>query len=201
MARVAVNMCEDVFGNLEEARPAIVCHSLGSHVAFEMVRQSPKSFSSIVLISPAGLRPHKALQPWCIIRPLSVHILRHPTSLLTRIVSFFLPTVYGFLGFPPLPTSEFVYSQTRIALIDYPAHHQAVASHPTSVPVLLAYSPDDPVVNEAVTLELLKALEDRFASQKENFHVLKFTSGGHAVQKTHAEPIAAAMVDRKLIKM
>ena len=205
MARAACSSMEDVFGS--DGGVLLVSHSLGSHVALEMLRQNPARFSGLCLICPAGLSPHNSLQPWPLIRGVASSFLTAPgqaPSLLSRLVSYVLPLGYKMRGFPPLPMSELQLCQRRLALIDFDRVSDVVIPdvlRTTTFPICVAYATDDRVCNKEVVeglVDRLQGVTSELRTRSDaSIRVLAFSEGGHAVQKFKAKEIADAILALK----
>ena len=192
LAKVACHCVVDLMGS--SVKPLLVSHSLGSHVALEMIKENPTMFSGLVMICPAGLQPHASLRPWGAIRYIAEMFLHHPTSFSVKVMSMFLPTAYQIVGFKKMPVSELIYCQQRVATIDFEGLQHSVkemASH--DFPVHVAYAVDDPMCNKEVCKELSDSIKESIGHAR--YSVAEYPSGGHALQKWKSAEIAETCVD------
>eukprot|EP01061_Rhynchopus_euleeides_P044109 TRINITY_DN77184_c0_g1_i1.p1 TRINITY_DN77184_c0_g1~~TRINITY_DN77184_c0_g1_i1.p1 ORF type:complete len:226 (+),score=101.40 TRINITY_DN77184_c0_g1_i1:88-678(+) len=188
MAKAAYSSIVDVFGS--SAKPLLVSHSMGAHVAWEMLQQQPDAFCGVVMVCPAGLRAHRSLQPWWLVRYFAEVFVTHPNSLLAKVATLFLNTAYQFVGFKSIDTKELILCQQRIGLIDYEGLKKDTipeVMQKTSLPLHFAYSVDDPMCQPAVVEELVEHAKrfggDRVTSEK-------YPTGGHAIQKWEAKHVS-----------
>jgi pimeloyl-ACP methyl ester carboxylesterase len=156
-------------------------HSMGATQASLVAAAGPEVVRGLALLAPVGLRPHRAYR-----RSPPLHwldamartpVLHGPALKLIRA---------GFIrfGFPRSTTQRDVArTLSLVAKLSFPEHRRAVES--LRVPVLGAWTDDDPLVEPEVPLELFAACPDGPR--------LRFERGGHNVQKTHAIEIGRAL--------
>eukprot|EP01063_Lacrimia_lanifica_P027586 TRINITY_DN3890_c0_g1_i1.p3 TRINITY_DN3890_c0_g1~~TRINITY_DN3890_c0_g1_i1.p3 ORF type:complete len:308 (+),score=76.42 TRINITY_DN3890_c0_g1_i1:78-1001(+) len=180
---------EDLLGS--RATPVLVAHSLGAHVALEMVRARPAGYAGVVLLAPAGVSPHRTLRPWGLVSWAARQVLHAPRGVWAWVLGGLLPYVYRRRGLV-LGRDEILHCQRRIALIDFPAMAcrtiPALSAAPASFQVLVASAQDDPVCGAPVVDELCALLH---AHAPAPVDVTRFPTGGHWPHKHAAAAIAA----------
>jgi pimeloyl-ACP methyl ester carboxylesterase len=165
----------------------IVCHSLGTDVAMEMAAERPGSVRGVALIAPVGLRPHKALRPFWVVRALSA-------ALDVPVLRWVMPTIMWrlyihVLRFPRRTTvEEVVWCQRRVGVRDFARLASNVAAvRAAGIPVFVAHSADDHLVEQAVSGELAVAAGANY--------VVDYASGGHLLLKHQAASLSQHLQD------
>ncbi|KAJ9460384.1 putative hydrolase YugF [Diplonema papillatum] len=182
LAKVVIEACLDIFGS--KSQILIVSHSLGSHVALHMAAMRPELFSGILLLAPAGISPHRALQPWPFVGAIGRHLVKYDTGILTSIIKLILPYLYRVM-FPGTSGAEAIYSQRRIGYLDFDSLAVAIDRLHPALQVAVVYGTADSVVLPVTCEELLRKLRSTHLQVVESLAV----SGGHTLQKTHAKDI------------
>jgi pimeloyl-ACP methyl ester carboxylesterase len=162
-------------------RPVLLGHSMGSVITCAVAHLAPEAVRGIALLSSPGLRPHRTLrnQP---LRPMAA-LLSRP-FLARRLLPFLRKGFVrsGFRG--PYPDDVLLRTIQSVAQIDLPAHAARVRTLP-KIPCLVAWSHDDPLIEDEISEELARALPEGPR--------LRFADGGHNPQKAHAVEIAAGI--------
>jgi pimeloyl-ACP methyl ester carboxylesterase len=172
-------------GSQAAAAPAgvyLICHSLGTDVALEMAAKRPQQVRGIGLIAPVGLRPHKALRPFWLMKA-AADALDAPglRALMPRLL--WALYIYAF-RFPKRTTvEEVVWCQRRVGARDFARlAANAAAVRAAGIPSFLAHAADDHIVEQAVSSELAAALG--------SLHVVDYATGGHVLLKHQATSLA-----------
>jgi pimeloyl-ACP methyl ester carboxylesterase len=159
----------------------VLGHSMGAPQATLVATAGRDVVRGLALLAPVGLRPHRAYRR---VPPLAWldAAARHP--LLRRPALHLLRAGFVRVGFPR-STSRHDVARTisLVANLSFQEHRRAVES--LRVPVLGAWTEDDPLVEPEIPLELLAACPDGPR--------LRFATGGHNVQKTHATEVGRAL--------
>lgn len=161
---------------------AVMGHSLGGSIALEVAARAPDRTTGLALVGSVGLRVHRArrrargLDTW-------VRLLRGPrTGPLMRPL---LGALWGAAGFPrSTPDAEKVVTLALLAAQDFDAN--AATALRVRAPTFVAWTRDDPLIEEAIPTEAGAALPDGPR--------LAFDDGGHNLQKTQADAIGRALV-------
>lgn len=167
----------------------VLGHSMGGHAAVHFAglnhHQQLVNLQGLCLIAPAGLKPHKALQPT--VNDLMWQMLRSNVSTLERIGKLLTRWIYTkYLLFPDNGSDEyFAAGIVRCASADFDLVREHLASTRETLPSFIAWAQDDAFIEEAIFLALSEATYPgpRFA----------FQQGGHNVQKTKADFLALEM--------
>jgi pimeloyl-ACP methyl ester carboxylesterase len=155
----------------------IVGHSMGGLVALRVAARSTLC-RGLVLLAPAGLRPHAAMRQL----PSQAALQEMVVSEVER------AKFYALMQTPIGARATRAEADTTLALLstlDYAPSREA--AHSLRVPVLGASCLDDPKIEPAVIVELLAALNTQ--------RHLVYEQGGHAPQREHAAEIGAALVE------
>jgi pimeloyl-ACP methyl ester carboxylesterase len=167
------------------SRFAALGHSMGGGTALALAAEAPGRVSHLVLVSSVALRRHRALgmPRWMFTwasRALRVPGVGHVALRIAR-------EQYRRRGF----------AVSSISRVDVSRHLQAIAATDFErlrsivrgplPPTLVAYAEDDPLVETTVSEELAHALPSA--------RVLRFTEGGHNLQKTRVAELAAGIRD------
>lgn len=162
-------------------RPVLVGHSQGAVVACAAATLAPDAFSGLALLSSVGLRPHRMLRRLPV-RTFSAALSRPRVARLLRPVVRKLFALSGFKGYPDEELARTFHGVARTSI---PAHAEAVAR--LSLPTLVAWCEDDPLIQSDIAAELAAACPDGPR--------LRFGEGGHNPQKSHAKEIGEAMAE------
>lgn len=185
----AVDALLSLRGHSGDDRVVLLGHSLGTEVAVAMADQRPSRVSALVLISPVGVRAHRAARPV----PVVIGLARFSAApALAPIMRPLMRVLYTrFLGFPPrVPTDEFLWCQQRIAARDFRRFGGAAAAlwRRNRVPTLLTWALDDPLIEPAIFAELSAVVGEDSGPR------VVFARGGHNLVKSHAKAISHAVV-------
>lgn len=172
----------EVADDLGIERFCVLGHSLGGGVAMEIAARWPGRTWGLALIASVGLEPHKAIRRYRRLHQLSA-MMRKPLvgPLLTRSVR------RGFVraGFRRGLTDDAVRQAIHLAAaIDFDRHRSAVEM--IDAPALVAWAPDDALIEDRIGQELSSRLRDGPR--------LRFDSGGHNLQKARADEIGKTLV-------
>ena len=169
---------QTVIEHLDLAPVVLLSHSAGAHVVAHLSHRRPDLVRSCVLLAPPG--PHLIYPQWCF-RGWSL-LLRLPAG--RRVWTPLVRAVEDAAGFQRhLTDDERVHPILDDAVLDLSEHAADLAgmSHPT----LVAWAGDDPMH----PTEWFEGVE-RVVPAGPRLH---YTRGGHAIQKTHACELAAAI--------
>lgn len=168
---------------LEVERALLVGHSIGCPQSLLAAARAPERVAGLALLASPGLRPHRGLRatrgtmPY-VSRGLRTPLLRGP---LMRVTS----SAFVRAGFSrKTPPHEIQRAVDIVARIDFRAIRNAVAA--LRVPTFFAWAHDDALIEPAISEALAAALPEGPR--------LAFEQGGHNIQKTHADTLAAALV-------
>ncbi|NOY28055.1 MAG: alpha/beta hydrolase [Oligoflexia bacterium] len=174
-ARVVLALCAAL--GLE--RPVLLGHSMGGIVATAAAALNPAAFSGLALVSSPGLRPHASLRelPVAQVRWLVKHpwLLRRLRPLTRRVFA-----QAGFVGYPDQALER---TLACVGATSITQHARRV--HALALPTLVAWCEDDPMVDPDILAELANACPPGPR--------LRFATGGHNPQKTHAQELAQAL--------
>lgn len=138
----------------------LVAHSLGAEVAVQAAAMHPERIRALVLLNPVGLRPHKALRPFGLVKFISAGL---DVPLLGGLVKRYLQFLYVRVFKFPARTSadEIEWCQRRVAARDFERFAAAAQTvRDRRIPVFVSYTTDDPLVEPEVPAELFAALTD-----------------------------------------
>lgn len=167
----------------------VMGHSFGAHAAFNLTalnqeRQDRKqvNFKGMVLLAPAGCRPHRVLRPKQ--NAVVIDLLRSSNPLvastITKASKFLYTKMLGFSS--DFPASHFVAGIVRAGTTDFQVIADHVLATKTTIPSFIAWSSSDEYMEDEIPMELARMCHPgpRFA----------FTGGGHNIQKTRADFLA-----------
>ncbi|MBC7174024.1 MAG: alpha/beta fold hydrolase, partial [Polyangiaceae bacterium] len=171
----------EVIAALQIEQPVLVAHSMGGAVAVRAATEAPSRVAGLALLAVPGLSPHQHLRR-IPVRPIS-RAFRAPAA--RRLFAPLASRAGAAAGFPrSIPVSALYRSVDWAASYD-PVDHAARCRRITQ-PCLLAYAADDVLVEPAIG----DALGDVLPSGPR----LRFSSGGHNVQKTQAVAVGEALI-------
>ena len=172
---------------LELERPALLAHSFSGGAVILAAAAHPERYRGVALLASLGVSTHRALRfPPQVYRRL-VPVARQ--RVLGAGLTIALRGVYRSIGLPPPASrSEVLLHLGLIASVDFDALAAAARSIP--LPVLAVSARDDRLSEPAV--------QDELAALFPNVERLVFGSGGHHLQKTRADEVAAAVTRRLL---
>uniref|UniRef100_K3X731 AB hydrolase-1 domain-containing protein n=1 Tax=Globisporangium ultimum (strain ATCC 200006 / CBS 805.95 / DAOM BR144) TaxID=431595 RepID=K3X731_GLOUD len=170
----------------------VMGHSFGAHAAFNLTalnqelrndnRQQQVNFKGMVLLAPAGCRPHRVLRPKE--NAMVIRLLRSSnplvTSMLTQAIKFLYTRMLGFSR--ENPASHFVAGIVRAGTTDFRVVTDHVLATRSTIPSFIAWSSSDEYMEGEIPVELAQMCHPgpRIA----------FTGGGHNIQKTRADFLA-----------
>jgi len=165
----------------------MIGHSMGAGTALVTGSAEPSRVARLVMIAPLGLRPHRALSRsrasfGRISRLLRTPVLRH----------LVLPQVrrnYKKRRFPraeEMTASEYAIQFESFTAADFTVMRRSVEG-PLPTRTLVVFADDDHLVEPEIPVELAAAIPGA--------RTLRFSEGGHTIQKTKAPEIAAAILE------
>eukprot|EP01012_Entosiphon_sulcatum_P004311 TRINITY_DN11649_c0_g1_i1.p1 TRINITY_DN11649_c0_g1~~TRINITY_DN11649_c0_g1_i1.p1 ORF type:complete len:291 (-),score=33.02 TRINITY_DN11649_c0_g1_i1:96-968(-) len=165
----------------------LIGHSLGGEVAMKIASAHPERVAGVAFVNSIGISPNWTLRRKRVIQ-WTTRTMDHPY--IGRAVKSLLTKVYTHaLGFKSkhLTSAEIFTTQRRAAAVDFDVQRRNAARlKDLQIPTLTAYSADDPVVEEPISRELAEALA--------HGHCVVFKSGGHFIQKWHAQPLGNELI-------
>jgi pimeloyl-ACP methyl ester carboxylesterase len=176
VARAAV--VSALIDELELDAVTLVAHSSGGTVAARVANNAASRVRRCVLLASPGARPHYRMGPFrraspLFARPLGRAVL-HPLQ----------RRLYAQLGFPRyLTDEERMYCSLDAAATDFAAHADNLRR--MAQPTLVAWALDDRMIPAAIYREL-----EQIAPQGPR---MRFSHGGHNIQKTRAVELAQAI--------
>jgi len=157
-------------------------HSAGGLVALELGAHHSERARAVALIASPGARAHRPVREYPAAKPFSV-ALRIP--ILSQLLTILVRRGFEHSGFPKgLPGEAIRQSMHVVGEMDF--DRQAENIERLTVPTLVAWAKDDVFID-------LDISEDLAAACPEGPR-LKFSEGGHYIQKTQSVEIAEAMV-------
>ncbi|OWZ13383.1 Serine protease [Phytophthora megakarya] len=178
----------------------LVGHSFGAQTAINMAAlnagmrsRSHESkpainFRGMALLAPVGCSPHHVMRPRA--NTLVIKMLGSGNPLFASLASHAVKAIYTkLLRFPAdLPPDPFVAAVVRAGTTDFDvAREQVALLNRLKMPTLVAWSQSDEYIQEEIPTELGSLC---FPGPR-----LAFAGGGHNIQKTRVDPIAAAIND------
>lgn len=166
-------------------RYALLGHSMGGGVVTAAAAQRPGPLSALLLVASIGLRPHhmfrKVRAPGPVAAMLGLPLVGAPLRALVR-------RAFVSIGFSPQVTgAEVAHTLRCIAGTRFEDQARHVAE--VRAPTLVAWADDDAFIEAAIFEELAAALPPGPR--------LRWPSGGHNLQKSHALELGEAM--RKVV--
>lgn len=160
----------------------VLGHSMGGPLALAVAASLPSRVRGLALFASVGLRPHRMIRK--LGRPPRELVRVADTPPIRRAI--LPPLRRGFVraGFPvTTPDDAILQSMRIVSALSFAEIRAAVAA--VRCPTLLAWANDDPLVEEAIGLELASALPEGPR--------LAFETGGHNVQKSRAIELGQAL--------
>lgn len=165
---------------LELESPILLGHSMGGVVAAAAMNQAPELFSALALISSPGLRPHAPFRRL----PLTRVNALLTTPILGPALAPLLRMAFERGGFRGYPTSALYRTMACVAETSFVEHARNIRA--LARPTLVAWCDDDPLIEPDIAAELAEACP--------HGPRLRFPTGGHNPQKTHADELAEALL-------
>lgn len=178
-----------------DERVFFIGHSFGGHCAINMaalkVQQEAGGSSfplkGLVLLAPAGCRPHRVLRPKQ--NKVVIELLRSSNALVASIMPWLIKVLYTrFLRFSDqAPASHYVAGVVRAGTTDFHRvsdHVHIIARK--QIPTFIAWSQNDEYMEHEIPVELARKC---YAGGPR----IAFTGGGHNIQKTRAPYLASAI--------
>ncbi len=175
--RERARFVHDALGALASDEFVVLGHSMGGPVAMAVAEHA----RGLALLASVGLRPHRMIRKrgrW----PDLPRLFDAPV--LGRLLMPPLRDGFARAGFPRSTPDEAMRQSMRI-VSRLPFEHVRRAAAAVRCPTLLAWAEDDPLVEEAISLELSSALP---AGPR-----LALGEGGHNVQKSRAIELGEAL--------
>ncbi|ETP38630.1 hypothetical protein F442_13815 [Phytophthora nicotianae P10297] len=172
----------------------LVGHSFGAQTAINMAamnaaKSKPASnIRGLALLAPVGCSPHHVMRPRA--NALVIKMLGSGNAFLASLASQAVKAIYTkLLRFPAdWPADPFVAAVVRAGTTDFDlAREQVALLKRLQTPTLIAWSQSDEYIQESIPTELSELC---YAGPR-----LAFAGGGHNIQKTRVDPIAAAIND------
>ena len=180
-ARAQARLVADFITKLGLDSPVVIGHSAGGAVALALAEAMGTRLGGLGLVSSVGLRPHKRA-PGPLVHGL-LYLLQRPQT--RTPVTVVVRHMYRLMGFPSrLTDQERLEALEQASRIHYP--WLAEAAKRLQVPTLLAWTRDDPFIEDAIFNELADACP--------RGPRLVFQRGGHNPQKTHCVALAEALI-------
>ncbi len=174
------SLVSDALSALSVDDVVLMGHSFGGVVATEVATRDERVRGLALLASP-GLRPHRAYAHGGNWRLIKLGLL---TPIVRRLMMKPLRNAYVRAGFPrSTPDEVLVRTALCVASVDLAAH--ACRLRELSLPTLVAWAADDKLVEVAIG----DALDAELPAGPR----LRFTEGGHNIQKTQAMEIGRAL--------
>lgn len=167
----------------------VLGHSFGGHAAMHFAglnaEQQHVNLKGMFLLASAGFKPHKALIPSA--NEVMFQLLRSNVPILERVGKELVHWVYTkHLGFPNNgPKEYFAAGIVRCATADFKLYREHLERTSVDLPSFLAWAQDDAFMESEIFHDVSAACHPgpRF----------EFQRGGHNVQKTKADFLAAEM--------
>lgn len=172
-------------------------HSFGGHCAVNMAALKAQqdqdsslfALKGLVLLAPAGCRPHRVLRPKE--NKIVIDLLRSSNALVASVMPWLVRVLYTrFLRFSDqAPASHYVAGVVRAGTTDFDLisdHVQVIARK--RIPTFIAWSQNDEYMEDEIPIEL--AHKCHAGGPR-----IAFTGGGHNIQKTRASFLAPAITE------
>jgi pimeloyl-ACP methyl ester carboxylesterase len=190
--KVLAALVIEVAQQLNLRQPLLLAHSVGAQVVQNAAETAPDDrFLGLALINPAPLLvPHRMIRPYWLVRAVCYFSTVVDSLPVLRVgFRFFLRKIVVLWGFTPkISEEECAYIMRRLLMVDWWRQRERAARlRQRRIPTLVAYTKDDPMIEEHLSHELSQALPSGPR--------LVFPDGGHFANKWHAESIAAAVLD------
>lgn len=178
-----------VVPQLQHGGPPLVLlgHSLAGPACLHVAAHYPELAEGLALVNSVGNRPHTGVQPYWLVRGASRLIEAGIPVVSPALLRVAALTWRYVLGFPKgTPLADVRHGQRRIGGIEFHKHGATAAAVPH--PTLVAWSADDPLIEDEVSVELAESLTGGGPR-------LRFERAGHNAQKTAADAIAHSIVN------
>lgn len=178
-------------------RVFLMGHSFGAHAVIniaalnqakdsgkpEDASQSPLDVRGMVLLAPAGCRPHRVLRPKQ--NAAVVDLLKSSPPVFAHMLTYLIKILYTkMLGFSSdYPASHFVAGIVRAGTTDFDIITRHVRATQSTTPAFLAWSANDEFMEDEVPTELAQLCHPGGPR-------IAFAVGGHNIQKTRADVLA-----------
>lgn len=165
-------------------RAGVLAHSFGGGAALLAAAAGPRTVEPLVLLASMGGRRHRAFaHPPAFYRRLRV-AARLPV--VGAVVTGRARRAYEARGLPfPTTRRDFLLQLDLVGSVDFAMLGEAAARYPGRALVL--HAADDHLIEPEIPAELARALP--------RGRLVEFPSGGHALAKTRAGEVAAAVVE------
>jgi pimeloyl-ACP methyl ester carboxylesterase len=184
-----VRVVTELADHLGLAHFALLGHSMGGATALLGAAGQPGRVNLLVLVASVAISRHRGLQLPPRVFGLMGRILTLPGA--SGLLMPWLRGEYRRRGLPgadALSAADLSVQLRALGAIRFPSLRRAVRG--PLPPALVAYAPDDPLIERQIPEELLATLADARA--------LVFTDGGHNLQKTRAGELADAIREAML---
>lgn len=163
-------------------RFCVLGHSMGGPLAIAVAARAPDRVAGLACLASVGLSPHRLARRAARLPDLA-RVLRWP--LVPRLLLPRMRADFVRMGFPRSTTDEAILQSTRIfSALTFDAIR--IAARRVRCSTLIAWAEDDALVEPAIALALGGVLPPGPR--------VSFATGGHNIQKTHAQELADALV-------
>lgn len=156
-------------------------HSMGGPVALAAASQAPSRVAALALLASVGLRPHRLLRRFVgrelFARAVDAPLMRGPTRAMLKAVF----TAAGFSA--KTRTDEVAHTVRCVAALSFGAQERHTAA--VRMPTLCAWADDDAFIEREIFEE--------HAARLPVGPRLRWPTGGHNIQKTHAVELGGAL--------
>ncbi|NCG18877.1 MAG: alpha/beta fold hydrolase [Rhodobacterales bacterium] len=165
---------------LELDRPVVLGHSFGGTVAAALASQYPAEHRALILLASVAIRPHAGIRQLPMRLPLSCALSIPPFAALARKP---LAAAFKRSGFHGWSHEQHVQALKVLGRFRFSRHKRHIAA--LRVPTMVAWTADDPLIEEAASQDLYW----RCPSGPR----IRFSDGGHNLQKTRAVELAESI--------
>ncbi len=163
-------------------RFAVMGHSIGGPLAMALAGLAPGRVSRLALVASVGLSVHRGYRQAGPMRKLAP--LAKVPLLGSAVMTPFIRWAFGRFGFKGHSDEALAHTLAIVNALDFRDNRRFAAA--VTVPTLVAWANDDPIIDQAVSEELAAALP---AGPR-----LAFADGGHNIQKSKAVALGEALV-------
>ena len=162
----------------------VLGHSFGSTLAISVAVQMADSVSGLFLVSPVGLRPHRAMRSGA--RYVYPVFRYTPLYWLRRQI---IPALFHRAGFPKKVSFNAMWLSCHLAwTFRFSAYKTSVSQ--IQVPCTVIHSSDDPIIETQIITELVTELIDA--------EILRLDSGKHNPHHIHAAQVSQVITNKML---
>lgn len=174
----------EVIQQCPETEIYVLGHSFGSTLAISVAEQMADSVSGLFLVSPVGLRPHRAMRSgaryvYPVFRSTPLYWLRRQI----------IPPLFHRAGFPKKVSFDAMWLSCRLAWTFRFSAYKASVSQ-IQVPCTVIHSFDDPIIETQIITELVTELIDA--------EILHLDNGKHNPHHIHATQVSKVITTKML---